>query len=232
MTCPPVRWLGRLDYRDAHSRQIAHRDSIVNNTASEQIWCLEHPPVITTGRRTAERLPDLATQDALGVPVVATERGGLATWHGPGQLIVWPLIHIVRRRIGVRQFVELLEDAVISWLSTIGVHAGRRAGTPGVWCDHPLAPHARKICAVGLHIHRGVTAHGLALNLSPDMAGYQLIIPCGIRGAGITSVAQLNGNSPSVEAAAASLGEVLADHIAAASADSGEKSLARPSAKP
>lgn len=207
-------WRGRVPYATARQDALALREAIVAGEGTEAVWCLEHPPVITTGRRHPGPLPDAATLAATGTELVRTERGGLATWHGPGQLIVWPIVDIGRRRIGVRDFVRLLEDTVMGWLGEQGLAACRRPGAPGVWVREA---GWQKVCAVGLHISRGVSVHGLALNLRPDLAGFSLIVPCGIADAGVTSLAALGRSPVSVQCAAEELGSRVADGIVGAS---------------
>jgi len=122
-----------------------------------------------------------------GVEVVSVERGGLATVHVPGQLIAYGLIDLGRRGVGVRAYVRALEAGVIAYLASMGIAAGRATGRPGVWVGQA------KIAAVGIHVRRGVTLHGVALNLSPDLAAFDWIIPCGLPDASVTSVAALRG---------------------------------------
>ena len=132
-----------------------------------------------------------------------TERGGLATWHGPGQLVIYALIDAAGRGIGVRGLVEALERAVTGWLLRRGVNAGPRDGHPGVWVPSARSPSGLdKICAIGLHFRRGVSMHGLALNLAPDLSSFGLFTPCGVRDAGVTSLAALTGASPTPKEAA------------------------------
>lgn len=196
------RWLGQVPYDQAHAAQRVRRDGIVAGTAAEALWLLEHPSVITTGRRPVADL-DRPALAAAGIPVVSTERGGLATWHGPGQLVVYPLVNAVRRGLGARALVAVLEDTVITWLASHEVDAGRREGLPGVWVGRD------KICAVGLHLAGGVCMHGLALNLGPDLSVYSLFSPCGVRDGGVTSLLALTGSSPTAAAAATTLGPAL-----------------------
>jgi len=186
-----------------HAAQLARRDQIIDRHAPEVLWLLEHDPVVTVGRRPAPGTPDAATLAGHGVDLHHTERGGLATWHGPGQLVLYALVDLVARGLGVRGLVAALEDGVIATLAGLGLPATRRCGFPGVWAE------GDKVCAVGLHIRRGVAMHGLALNLTPDLGGYQLIVPCGITDAHPTSVARLLGRAPAPDALAA----VLADHV-------------------
>ncbi len=173
------RWLGRVPYEDALAAQRAHRDALVDGRAAEEVWCLEHPPVITTGRRTVADL-DPAGIAAAGFALHASERGGLATCHEPGQLVAYVLIDA--RPIGVWRTVAAIEGAVIGWLGDHGVQAGLRDGYPGVWVGN------EKICAIGLHFRAGRTMHGLALNLTNDLRGFGLVTPCGIVDGGVTSL--------------------------------------------
>ena len=176
------------------------------------VWLLEHdPPVVTVGRREAPGTPGEEALAAVGTQRFAVERGGLATWHGPGQLVAWLVVDAPRRGLGVRTFVEALESAVIGWLATRGVAAHRRTGHPGVWVGRD------KICAVGLHFRRGVSMHGIALNLRPDLGGFGLIVPCGITDGGVTSLLALRGASPSPKEAAPEVAGVIIEELNAAS---------------
>jgi len=121
---------------------------------------------------------------------VRTERGGLATWHGPGQLVGYLIVDSGRRRLGVKRTVRGVEEALIVWLRGIGILASRRPEYPGVWVG------GDKVAAVGMHFRRGISMHGFALNLCPDLSGYDGIVPCGIVDGGVTSVFTLLGHSP------------------------------------
>lgn len=193
------QWLGRLGYRWAWRLQQLRRDAIVAGRAPEALWLLEHDPVITAGRR------DVAAP--VGTDVVRTERGGLLTWHGPGQLVVYVLIDAAGRGLGARRTVEAVEQGVIDWLAGVGVAAGRRSGHPGVWVGRD------KICAVGMHFRRGVSMHGAALNLCPDLASFSGFVPCGIEDGGVTSLAALRGSAPAPHEAADAVGACLVDTL-------------------
>ncbi|MEN0066850.1 MAG: lipoyl(octanoyl) transferase LipB [Myxococcota bacterium] len=196
-----VQWLGRLSFGWAERLQRGRRRSIIAGVAPEVLWLLEHDPVITLGRRGGEVLANPS------IPVVATDRGGLATYHGPGQLVGYLLVDVDARRLGVRRLVEAIEDGLIAWLTTKGILADRRPHAPGVWVgDH-------KIAALGLHFSRGVSMHGFALNLEPHLAAYQAIVPCGFSSDQVTSVAKLKGGSWPVFDHAADVGQYVRDAI-------------------
>lgn len=180
-------WLGRVDYALALSQQRTRRDQILAGEAAECFWLLEHPPVLTVGRRAVVDLPKPEVLAQLGMEVVMTERGGLATYHGPGQLVGYLLLDIASRGIKVREMVCAIENGVIRWLKENGVTASRRVGFPGVWVGNS------KICALGLHFRKGVSMHGFALNMTTELAGYSSITPCGITDGGITSYFQETG---------------------------------------
>jgi lipoyl(octanoyl) transferase len=193
-------WLGRVPYREALHRQRQRREAILAGTEREVLWMLEHDPVVTLGRRGGVDRP------LDGVDVVETERGGLATYHGPGQLVGYPLIDVGRRGGGVRTTVTALEDGVVAWLAGRGVRGERRCGFPGVWVG------GDKICAVGLHFRRGVSMHGFALNLTVDLGGFSGFVPCGIDDGGVTSLAMVVPRSPTPAEAAE---EVASDVLTA-----------------
>ena len=203
----PWRWRGRLPYAQALHEQRARRERILAGEAAEELWLLEHDRVITIGRRGAEGLAPPEVLEARGIPVVRTERGGLATWHGPGQLVAYLLVDAHGRGWGVRRFVHAVEQALIDWLGGLGVGASRREGLPGVWVGRD------KIAALGLHFRRGVTLHGLAVNLQADLSDYSLFVPCGVTDGGVTSLARAGGPRLEVQAAAALLGPILADRL-------------------
>jgi len=196
---PPLgwSWWGEgVPYERAWARQRATRAAVQRGEGGEVLACLSHAPVITTGRRAAAGTASPEALAAAGVDYFETERGGLATWHGPGQLVGYALVDLRRRRLRVRELVCALEDGVIAWLGGRGVSAGRRAGAPGVWVGRD------KICAVGLNVDRGVSMHGFALNLTCDLSAYALIVPCGIRDGGVTSLGRLTPGAPAPEEAA------------------------------
>lgn len=180
-----VEWRGRWDYLEALAAQRSRREEVIAGCADPVLWLLEHPPVITLGRRAA--MVDEARIASAGYALVATERGGLATCHEPGQLVGY-LIRDVSE-VGVRRAVHAIEEGLIDWLAGVGIEARRRSDAPGVW----VGPD--KVAALGLHVRRGVTMHGFAINLSNDLRGFSLITPCGILDGGVTSVERCSGTS-------------------------------------
>jgi lipoate-protein ligase B len=200
--------LGVVEYRAAWELQkdlVARRQ---DDRTGDTVVLLEHPPVYTLGRRaTAEHvLLDAEALSAAGIDLVAVDRGGDVTYHGPGQLVVYPIIRLAGQR-HVVDFVRALEDVAIDTLAHLGIRAGRREGLTGVWVGR------EKIVAIGVRVAAGgVTSHGLALNVAPDLAHFGGIVPCGLATEGVTSLAALGNGATMDEAAAAmrdALGEVL-----------------------
>jgi lipoate-protein ligase B len=187
---PRPQWLGRLRYDWAWRLQHLRRDAIIAGTAPEAFWLLEHDPVITTGKRPVPDLPSAEVLASRGIDLHKTERGGLATWHGPGQLVGYVILDIERHGLKVRTTVHGVEQGIIDWLASRGIEARRRSEYPGVWVGDD------KICAIGLHFKRGVSMHGFGLNLSPSLDAYALFTPCGITDGGVTSVARVAGCAP------------------------------------
>jgi lipoyl(octanoyl) transferase len=175
-----LRWLGRVDYEPAWRAMQALTDARDAATPDE-IWFLEHAPVFTQGLNgRPEHL--LATGD---IPVVGIDRGGQATYHGPGQLVVYPLLDLRRLGIGVRQLVVGLENAVIALAARHGIEAAGRRDAPGVYVG------GRKLASLGLRVRRGCSYHGLALNVDMDLAPFARINPCGMAGLAMTQLADL-----------------------------------------
>jgi lipoyl(octanoyl) transferase len=195
-TAPIVaRWLGRIAYRDAWAFQRALATARQADRIPDQLLLLEHPPVITLGRNATQAhviapAPLLAER---GIEVIRVERGGEVTYHGPGQLVAYPLVGLAGHRLGVRAFVEALEGAMADACAAASVSAGPRAGHPGCWCD-PAGPLPRKIGALGIRVSRGVSLHGIALNVATDLADFGLIDPCGMPGLTTTSIARELGD--------------------------------------
>lgn len=196
-----VGWLGRVPYAWASRLQHLRREAILAGRAPDVLWTLEHPAVVTLGRRGGE--VDRVALAARGVEVVCTERGGLATWHGPGQLVGYLLADLRRQRCSVKGAVAAIEDGVIDWLASQGCAAGRRYGSPGVWVGD------NKICAVGLHVRKQVTMHGFALLLDPPEGAFAGLVPCGVRDGGVTSLFAQTGQRTAAIEVAASVGAAV-----------------------
>ncbi|MCY4494804.1 MAG: lipoyl synthase [Acidimicrobiaceae bacterium] len=184
-----VRWLGRVAYRDALGLQRA----LFVNRQHEYLLLLEHPHVVTTTRRTpAEHL--LADVESAGADLVEADRGGDVTYHGPGQLVAYPIVEVPGRRGGgmadTAAYAASLEQVLIETLGDLGVHSGRRKGCTGVWVESET-DRPQKIAAIGVRIARGWSMHGVALNVDPDLSWFERIVPCGIADAGVTSLAAL-----------------------------------------
>lgn len=200
-------WLGRIPYAEALERQRHWRSAVISGERPEVLWLLEHDPVITTGRRGVPDLPPAETLASKGIALHHTERGGLATYHGPGQLTVYAIVDCLSRGMGPKGAIHAMEQGVIDWLDSVGVDGTRRPGFPGVWVG------TDKICAVGMHFRLGVSMHGIAINLTTDLAAFELITPCGITDGGITSLAQLGGTAPQPEDAAKQVGPLLIHNL-------------------
>ena len=197
-----VRWLGRVRYRDAHALQGA-----LFRSDGRYLLLLEHPHVYTCGVRTdpAHLLVDPA---AVGADLVHTDRGGDVTYHGPGQLVGYPILDVPPGPDAVPRHVRGVEQVVIDSLADLGVAAGRLAGYPGVWVD-PEGPRPRKIAAVGIRVSRGRSMHGFALNVAPDMEMFTHIVPCGISDRPVTSLA-----AEGVEVSMRAVVDLVAGHAA------------------
>jgi lipoyl(octanoyl) transferase len=180
---------GFVDY-DVAVRTMQERAArIADHEAPELVWLLEHPPLYTAGARTrTEHLPKPAR-----FPVHTTGRGGQLTYHGPGQRVIYVMLDVRRRTGDIRAFVAALEDCVIGALAELGVTGERRQGRVGVWVRRPEKGEAAedKIAAIGLRVSRWVSLHGASLNVDPDLSHYEGIVPCGIAGHGVTSLAEL-----------------------------------------
>ncbi len=182
----PVIDLGLCPYDQALARQLSAVEAVVMDSTQEVIFVVEHPPCLTLGRNATEQfIPNRQIVLDAGVDICETDRGGQVTAHMPGQLVVYPILHLGQRRISVRRYVDLLEDTVIATLAEYGIRATRDKQYPGVWVGDA------KICALGVRITRRVSMHGLALNVTNDLGLFQKIVPCGIVDRAVTSMQQL-----------------------------------------
>ena len=181
--------MGRVEYRDA----LGLQRGLFANRQHEYLLLLEHPHVVTVSSRTpAEHL--LVDVESLGAELVTTDRGGDVTYHGPGQLVAYPIVEVPGRRGGgmadTAAYVASLEQVLIATLGELGVHSGRLEGCTGVWVGSET-DRPQKIAAIGVRISRGRSMHGVALNVNPDLSWFERIVPCGIADKGVTSLAAL-----------------------------------------
>jgi len=175
-----VTELGVVDYLSAWKLQKQIHQDVVNLQTENTLLLLEHPSVYTAGRRT-----EILDRPLDETPVIDVDRGGKITWHGPGQLVGYPIVKL-KNSTDVVGFVRELETALISVCAEFGIKADRYCERSGVWVRDDKSD--RKIAAIGLRVAKGVTMHGFALNVNPDLSAYEKIIPCGISGAKVTSL--------------------------------------------
>jgi lipoyl(octanoyl) transferase len=185
---------GLTPYPEALAGMEAHVAEMIAGGADECVWLLEHPPIYTSG--TSARPGDLL--DPTRFPVYPARRGGEYTYHGPGQRVAYAMLDLDRRGRDVRAYVRNLEEWVIRTLAEFGVTGERRPGRVGVWVVRPErppgpdgAPAEDKIAAIGVRVRRWVAFHGIAINVEPDLEHFSGIVPCGIRGHGVTSLVDL-----------------------------------------
>lgn len=180
-----VRILGTVDYQEAWDLQVELAEQRTAEEIGDTLVVLEHPSIYTAGKRTQPE--DRPTN---GLPVIDVDRGGRITWHGPGQLVIYPIIKLADP-IDVVDYVRRVEEALIQVIREIGLEtAGRIDGRSGVWIPGASDAEHRKVAAIGIRIAKGVTSHGLALNCNNTLEFYQHIIPCGISDAGVTTLSQ------------------------------------------
>ena len=194
---PPVRWRVAncpVPYETAVATMEEEAAAIASGEADELVWLVEHPPLYTAG--TSADAADLVSPDRF--PVFPTGRGGEYTYHGPGQRVVYVMLDLKRRRPDVRAFVAGLESVVIDALASMNVRGERREDRVGVWVRRPErpplpdgSPAEDKIAAIGIRLRRWVSFHGFSLNVDPDLDHFSGIVPCGIRGYGVTSLVDL-----------------------------------------
>jgi lipoyl(octanoyl) transferase len=179
-----VREVGTIDYQAAWDLQRELVDARAGGDGHDTLLLLEHPSVYTAGKRTeASERPDD------GTPVIDVDRGGKITWHGPGQLVGYPIVKL-SDPVDVVQYVRRIEEALITVCTKLGLHTGRVEGRSGVWLPADEARPERKIAAIGIRVQRGVTMHGFEINCDANLSAFDRIVPCGIRDAGVTSLSQ------------------------------------------
>ncbi len=201
-----VQRLGLVDYRAAWDRQRELAEARLAG-GPDTLLLLEHPPVYTAGRRT-----EAHERPAVGVPVVDTDRGGKITWHGPGQLVGYPIIRLAEP-LDVVNFVRRLEESLIGVCAGLGLRAGRVDGRSGVWLPADGSRPERKVAAIGVRVARGVTLHGFALNCDCDLTAFGGIIPCGISDAGVASLTAELGRPIGVEDVVGPVARAVADAL-------------------
>lgn len=202
-----VRDLGRLSYREAWDVQHDVHAGVAEGRTAPTLLLVEHEPVITFGRK-GGREHLLAPEEELrarGFDLVEVERGGDVTYHGPGQLVGYPILPIGRR---VRDYLRRLESAVVDLCAEFGVDAAGSPGYAGVWVGD------EKVCAIGVAIKRRVSFHGFALNVATDLSHFGTIVPCGLEGKGVTSLTALTGRAVSLDEVTARLVPLLGARLA------------------
>jgi len=185
-----VRWLGQMEYVEAWRLQQTLAEERAQGTGHDTLLLLEHPPTYTIGRGGADDdafLTPPPVLEAMGAAVHHVDRGGRVTFHGPGQLVGYPIIDLAEWQRDVHAYLRALEDVLIAALAEFGLGAGRNPGYTGVWVGD------EKIGAIGVKVSRWVTTHGFALNVTCDLDWFQHIVPCGIRGRRVTSLERAGG---------------------------------------
>ncbi|WP_037075091.1 lipoyl(octanoyl) transferase LipB [Pseudonocardia spinosispora] len=185
--------LGLVDYRTAWHEQRTHAAARADGVGPDVLMLLEHPSVYTAGKRTREW-----EKPTDGTPVVDVDRGGKITWHGPGQLVGYPIVQL-SNPIDVVEYVRRLEEGLIEACAHLGLTGARVDGRTGVWLAADDTRPERKVAAIGVRVQRGVTLHGFSLNCNPDMTEFDKIVPCGITDAGVTSLSSELGRTVRID---------------------------------
>ncbi|GAB3859599.1 lipoyl(octanoyl) transferase LipB [Dactylosporangium cerinum] len=188
-----VKRAGLVDYETALAEQRRVHEAVADGTAPDTVLLLEHPSVYTAGKRT-----EPADRPFDGTPVVDVDRGGKITWHGPGQLVGYPIVKLPEP-IDVVAYVRRMEQVLIDVCAEFGLATVRVEGRSGVWVAADERGPDRKVAAIGIRVARGVTLHGFAINADCDLSRYDIFVPCGIRDAGVTSLSVELGRDVTVE---------------------------------
>ncbi len=204
-----LRWLGRVPYNEALALQLETHQKVVAGEIPNTLLLLEHPPVYTFGKRGGTEFLLRSKEDLAqaGAEVVSTDRGGLVTFHGPGQLVGYPILHLPSLRLGLTDYIGALLDSLVSALGQLGLTATASMERPGVWHGD------RKIGAVGVRLEDRVTYHGFALNVATDLSWFDNIVACGLRDVETTSLAQEIDNPPGVEEMGRLVGGALQERL-------------------
>ncbi len=200
-------------------QQEIHRNLVGAKTSGEKTDTLpslifvEHPHVYTLGKSGHENnlLIDPGFLHSIHATYYRTDRGGDITYHGPGQLVGYPVFDLDRLGIGPRKYIECIEDSIIWLLKQFGIESGRLDGATGVWVSAPEPPLMRKICAIGVKISRGITMHGFALNVNTDLSYFTWINPCGFTDKGVTSISKIKGEEVNMEKVKEMLKGIIGD---------------------
>ena len=190
-----VKWLGKVGYSEALAMQESAVGSLRSSEGDEQLLLLEHPHVFTLGRgaNSANILARADQLESLSIEVHETGRGGDVTYHGPGQLVGYPIINLKPDRCDVHRYVRDIEEVLIRSIAEFGITGERISGLTGVWVG------TEKVAAIGVRIARWITSHGFALNVKTDLDYFQMIVPCGITDKGVTSMSRLLGRQLDME---------------------------------
>lgn len=196
---------GRVDYESTW-RAMIDFSAARNADTADELWLCEHPPVFTLGQAGK---PEHVLAD-IGVPLVQSDRGGQVTYHGPGQVVIYLLLDLNRRRLGIRELVTRIEQSIIDLVGSYGVEARRLPGAPGVYVDRPGG--IAKLAALGLRVRRNCTYHGLSLNVDMDLSPFSAINPCGYAGMAVTQLRDL-GVGIATDTVAEDLAASLNQHL-------------------
>jgi lipoate-protein ligase B len=202
-----AKWLGRIGYSEALAMQESAVGSLRSSEGDEQLLLLEHPHVFTLGRgaNSANILARADQLESLSIEVHETGRGGDVTYHGPGQLVGYPIINLKPDRCDVHRYVRDIEEVLIRSIAEFGITGERISGLTGVWVG------TEKVAAIGVRIARWITSHGFALNVNTDLDYFQMIVPCGITDKGVTSLSSLLGRRLDMEDVARTVAHRFAD---------------------
>ncbi len=227
---------GVLPYAEGYRLQCLHVEEVLaaRETGAPEVGrvlLLEHPPVITVSRRAGAANHLIATPEELarrGVEVAETDRGGDITYHGPGQLVAYPILDLSLLNLGLHAYMRMLEAVVIAVCARFGVTGSRDATATGVWVANEPKAAASKIAAMGVRVRKWVSMHGLALNVETDLSHFDLIVPCGLAGRSVTSLRrELGDGCPSMAQVRETLAEELDRAIAAAAAEASARRAAQ-----
>ena len=204
--------LGLLSYREGLELQESYRE-MVKRADGSYLLLLQHHPVITNGRFAGDNNFTAARKllEERGVEVYKTDRGGDLTYHGPGQLVGYPILSLRQFKLRPRDYIQMLEEALIRTLSEYGIESHRAKGYPGVWVTHEADSKPAKIASIGVSVKNGITSHGFALNVNTDLSYFSLIVPCGIPGVEITSMNNLLGQGVDMDKVAGVFSGVFKD---------------------